>query len=203
MISAVLLAAGESRRFGAPKLLQLVQGAPVITESAMRLFRARSNHVLANDLIVVIEKPKHESPIALTLERFGFTFVVSPGGGMASSLAAGVAAVHPDSQALLVVLGDEPFIPDGVIEQLVARFNQGGAHVIVPRYRGVRGHPVLFARATYPELLQLTGDHGARAVADRDPSRLAYVDIDLPKPVDVDTPEDLARLEDPGHHSSP
>jgi CTP:molybdopterin cytidylyltransferase MocA len=46
----------------------------------------------------------------------------------------------------------------------------------------------------FPELLALTGDRGARAVADRDPTRLAIVDFDMPKPVDVDTPDDLARL---------
>jgi molybdenum cofactor cytidylyltransferase len=128
------------------------------------------------------------------LKGLGWRFVVSPGGGMANSLAAGIAAVHEDSQGALVALGDEPFIPAEVIERVVARFRSGGVHVVVPRYRGVRGHPVLFGRAVFPELMQLSGDHGARAVADRDPGRLAFVDIDLPKPVDVDTPEDLARL---------
>jgi molybdenum cofactor cytidylyltransferase len=194
VIAAILLAAGESKRFGAPKLLQAVGGGPaVIMLSAETLQHARGDE-LVDVLIAVVDKPKHESGTALTLSRSGFKCVVSPGGGMGHSLAAGVAAVADDASAILVVLGDEPFIPEDVIPQLLARFNSGGAHIVVPRYRGERGHPVLFGRAAFPELLALGGDQGARSVIDRDPSRVAFVDLDLPKPADVDTPDDLARL---------
>lgn len=189
MISAVLLAAGESRRFGAPKMLHQVDGKALVRWSAERIAGAP-----VEELVVVIDRPARDSAVAVEVIAFAPRFAASPGGGMASSLAAGVAALDPSSEAVLIALGDEPFVSRDAIERVVARYRAGGADVVVPRYRGVRGHPVLFSRAVYPELLALSGDHGARAVADRDPGRRAFVDIDLPKPVDVDTIDDLARL---------
>jgi len=65
---------------------------------------------------------------------------------------------------------------------------------VAPRYRGTPGHPVLFDHSVFAELRALDGDRGARAVIERDPSRVAIVEVDAPPPGDVDTPEDLARL---------
>jgi MobA-like NTP transferase protein len=78
--------------------------------------------------------------------------------------------------------------------QVVERYRAGGARIVVPTYRGIRGHPVLFERSVFGELRGMTGDHGARTVTDRDPTRLAIVDIEDAKPIDVDTPADLLRL---------
>jgi hypothetical protein len=74
----------------------------------------------------------------------------------------------------------------------------------VPTYGGIRGHPVLFDRSVFEELRTLSGDFGARDVTDRDPTRVAFVELYAPKPVDVDTREDLDRLrsEGPGPRSS-
>ena len=189
VISAILLAAGSARRFGSQKLLHRLGAFELVHHAATAIVGPP-----VEELVVVIDRPPDASNVALALWSFEPRFAVSPGKGMASSLAAGVAALDPSSEAVLVALGDEPRVPFEAIERVVARYRAGGADVVVPRYRGTRGHPVLFSRAVYPELLALTGDHGARAVTDRDPERLAFVDIDLPKPIDVDRPEDLARL---------
>jgi molybdenum cofactor cytidylyltransferase len=61
-------------------------------------------------------------------------------------------------------------------------------------YRGIQGTPVLFAGEVFGELAGLAGDAGARAVVQARPERVARVDIDAPMPLDVDTPEDYARL---------
>jgi molybdenum cofactor cytidylyltransferase len=65
---------------------------------------------------------------------------------------------------------------------------------VAPRFRGNAGNPVLFSRALVPELLLVTGDRGARAVVERDPSRVEYVAFDRDAPLDVDTLDDLADL---------
>lgn len=198
MISAILLAAGQSRRFGSTqKLLHHVRGRALVVHSAELIAGAP-----VDELIVVIDRPEHTSSVASALYFVQPRFVVATG-GMASSLAAGVRALDPESEAVLVALGDEPFVDVTAVERVVERYRKGGADVVVPRYRGTRGHPVLFARSVYPELEALSGDRGARSVADHDPSRLAFVDLDLPKPIDVDTPEDLARVEQQLHDSSP
>jgi molybdenum cofactor cytidylyltransferase len=193
VISGILLAAGKSRRFGSgQKLLQPVSdgGLPVVCQSA----RALAVH--AEELVVVIDRYWGDSDVARVLGLLSVQprFVVARGGGMADSLASGVSALDPSSEAALVGLGDEPFVEPEAIAQIVARYRAGGVQIVVPRYRGTRGHPVLFSSLVYSELMALSGDHGARAVADRDPARRAFVDLDLPKPVDVDTPDDLARL---------
>jgi molybdenum cofactor cytidylyltransferase len=117
---------------------------------------------------------------------------------MSSSLRAGVAEaarLWPDSAGMVVALGDQPLGGSGILEQLVATFGsrpQGSTKAIVaPRFRGVLGNPVMFARELLPELLAVTGDNGGRSVVVRDASRVAYVDFDRDAPPDVDTVDDL------------
>ena len=189
MIAALLLAAGVGRRFGGRKLVQELDGKPLVRWSADLLAGAP-----IDDVIVVVSEPSAEIRDALQGMRVRFQSTARASDGMASSIACGVAALSPDVEALVVALADEPRVPRSVLVAVVERFRAGGAEVVAPTFRGVRGHPVLFARSVFPELAALTGDRGARAVADRVPERLAVVDFDLPKPVDVDTPDDLARL---------
>jgi molybdenum cofactor cytidylyltransferase len=66
--------------------------------------------------------------------------------------------------------------------------------VVAPVYRGVQGTPVLFSAEVFGELAALDGDAGARSVVQAQPQRVARVAIDAPMPIDVDTPEDYARL---------
>lgn len=191
MIAALLLAAGASRRFGEgrQKLVQELNGLPVVRWSADSLLAAP-----VDDVIVVVGS--NDGPVREALKGCALRFVRTPAAdeGMASSVAVGVAALSPETQAVLIALGDEPLAGRAPIERVVARYKEGGAAVVAPTFRGVRGHPVLFDRSMFPELLALTGDRGARGVADREPGRLALVDLDLPKPIDIDTPADLARL---------
>ena len=82
-----------------------------------------------------------------------------------------------------------------MIDAVIARWRESESAIVAARYRGAQGHPVLFARSTFAELAALTGDRGAKAVIERDPSRVSYVDVDVPTPRDVDTLDDAAALE--------
>jgi molybdenum cofactor cytidylyltransferase len=117
-----------------------------------------------------------------------------PAAGQASSIRVGIAALPPDTEAALIVLGDQPLLPPEIIPALVAALARTGKAIAAPRYRDGRGNPVLFARATFPELLAIAGDQGARSVLERDPGRVALVDFDVPMPQDLDTPRDYDRL---------
>jgi len=197
VIAALLLAAGAGRRFGSvggQKLLQDLEGKPLVRWSAEMLLNAVMLGASVDEVVVVVTE--EASAIRAALADLPVRIESNPHAaeGMASSIACGVAALSPSVEAALVVLGDEPRVPPAVLKLVVERFRAGGAEIVAPTFRGVRGHPVLFARSVFTELEALTGDRGARAVADRVPERLALVDFDMPKPIDVDTPDDLARV---------
>lgn len=111
--------------------------------------------------------------------------------GLSSSLRHGIAALPPNAEAVVVALGDQPRIDPLVVRSLVDRWRASGKPIVTARYRGERGHPVLFDRAVFPQLTTLRGDVGARTIFEQSPDQIAYVDVDDTVPVDVDTVEDL------------
>jgi molybdenum cofactor cytidylyltransferase len=188
-LAAVVLAAGLSRRMGQAKLLLTIEGRAVV--------RMAVDNVLAAGIerIVVVSGTEQEA-IADALGGLPVRFAINPTpeAGQGSSIAVGVAALPESADAALIVLGDQPFVSPEVIPSVVAAFTRTGQPIVAPRYRDGRGNPVLFARAVFPELLGLAGDRGARAVTERDPSRVAVVDFETSMPADIDTPEDYERL---------
>jgi molybdenum cofactor cytidylyltransferase len=178
---------------GRAKLLLPLGGRPVIRITVENVLASGVTHV------VVVTGAEHRE-LTEALAGLPVTLVdnPSPEAGQASSIRIGVGALPRETDAALIVLGDQPFLPPGVIHSLLAAFRRTASPIVAPRYLDGRGNPVLFARETFAELLELTGDQGARSIIERDPSRVALVDFDLPMPQDVDTPEDYARLQPPG-----
>lgn len=194
MIAAILLAAGASRRFaadasnsgGAGKLVQDLNGAPVLSWSAAAFTDPR-----ITELVVVV--PPGRAEVARALAGRSAKIVVNPdaSSGIGRSIAIGVSAVQ-HARAALIGLGDEPFTSRDVTASVIDRYLDGGVHIVAPRFDGVIGHPVLFDHAVFPELMALDGDRGARSIVTRDAKRVLYVDVPAPPPLDVDTRDDLA-----------
>jgi len=149
--------------------------------------------------IVVVVGPEPEA-MARALEGTGARLAVNPApeAGQAGSIVTGIAALSAGTRAAIVVLGDQPGLPPEILPRLVETFTRTGRPVVAPRYLDGTGTPVLFAAGVFPELAALTGDRGARAVLERDPERVAWVPFDIPRPADLDTPEDWERLAPPG-----
>ena len=192
MTAAIILAAGLSRRMGRPKLLLELEGRPIIRHAVERVISAGIRQVL------VVAPPEHEA-LAGALEGLSVRFVVNPTpeAGQGSSVSAGVRGLAAGTTAVLIALGDQPGVPAEVIPALLEALKRLRKSIAAPRYTDGLGNPVLFAAAVFPELLGLTGDRGARAVVERDPSRLAQVDIGSPMPRDIDTPADYESLSPP------
>lgn len=188
MIAGLLLAAGGARRFGAQKLVQPLQGKPLVRHAAEALGAA------TEELIVVVGH--EEARVRAALAGVQCTLVVNAewAAGLAGSVRAGIAALGDDTDAVVIALGDQPGIDARVVRALVERWRASTMPIVAARYRGGRGHPVLFDRAVFGELAALEGDVGAKPVIERIPSRVAYVEIDEPPPPDVDTAADLASL---------
>lgn len=189
MIAGIVLAAGLSTRMGQAKLLLDWDGRSVIRRTVESVAAAGLGEVL------VVVGPAHAA-LAEALAGVAVRFVVNPNpeAGQAGSVVVGVRALGPGAEAVLIALGDQPTVPAEVIAALLDAFARGGRPIAAPRYRGVRGNPVLFAASIFPELVALAGDQGARPVVERDPTRVTLVDFDLPMPRDLDTPEDYERL---------
>ena len=188
MIAGLLLAAGRSTRFGADKLTAKLHGKAVVRLSVGAL------SVL--DAVYVVVPPGADA-ITQALSRLDVRFVINLARdeGMASSIRAGVAALAPDVDAVVIALGDQPFAPAEVTNALRERWARGGVSAVVPVYADGQGHPVLFDRVCFPELIALHGDLGARAVLRGLGDRCAVVSVPGTAPADVDTAEALAVLE--------
>jgi len=116
--------------------------------------------------------------------------------GLSTSIRCGVRATTADTTAILVGLGDEPRVDPNVSRAIVRAWRESGRPIVVARYNGEIGHPVLFDVTVFAELSSLEGDRGARGVIQRSADRVAYVDMTTAPPLDVDEPNDLRRLAD-------
>jgi molybdenum cofactor cytidylyltransferase len=188
VIAGLVLAAGLSRRMGQPKLLLPIGGKPLLRWSVEGLLP----HV---DFLIVVTPPD-DAPIREALDGLTVRFVVNPNpeAGQGTSIAAGVAALPADTDAVVIALGDQPRLPAGLVPALVEALRRERRPIAAPVYRGVQGTPVVFAASVFDELRALDGDAGARAVVRRDPARVATIALDIDMPPDVDTPADYARL---------
>ena len=189
MPAAVVLAGGLSRRMGQAKLLLPLGDRPVIRLTVERVLAGGA------DRVVVVTGNEHQ---ALTEALAGLPAEMAinpnPEAGQAGSIRVGISALPPQTEAALIVLGDQPFLAREIIPALLAALARTGKAIVAPRYRDGRGNPVLFTREIFPELLAIAGDQGARSVVERDPDRVALVDFDFPMPQDLDTPEDYDGL---------
>ena len=189
-ISAIVLAAGGGSRFGGGKLLAKLGGRPLIGAALENLREAPVDEVI----VVVGAESLRE-----VCDRYGARTIENEEWerGQSTSVLAGLRACGEGTRAAVVLLGDQPLIGAGVVERLVAAFAEG-AKIAAATYGGKRRNPVLFSREVWPLLeAELTGDEGARSVLRRHPDLVVEVPCDgVGDPSDVDTSEDLRRLEE-------
>jgi CTP:molybdopterin cytidylyltransferase MocA len=189
-VSAIVLAAGAGSRFGGGKLLARLGGQPLIQAVLDNLRQAP-----VDEVIVVVGADAER--LREVCEPYGVRTVANEEWerGQSTSVLAGLRA--SGGRAAVVLLGDQPFVGAEAVERLVAAFAEG-AKVTVATYGGKRRNPVLFSREVWPLLeAELAGDEGARSVLRRHPELVVEVPCDgVGDPVDVDTREDLRRLEE-------
>jgi nicotine blue oxidoreductase len=190
-VSAIVLAAGAGSRFGGGKLLAPFGGRTLIEATLSGLRGAPVDEII----VVVGAEGKRLRSISTAYET---RIVENPDWtkGMSTSVRAGLRACASDARAAVVCLADQPLVGAEAVERLVEAFKQG-ARVAVATYGGEMRNPVLFARGVWPLLLrEMSGDRGARVVLKHHQDMVTEVSCDdVANPADVDTVEDLRRLE--------
>ncbi len=187
--AAIILAAGEARRFGTQKLLAPLSGRPLL----QHVIDAANASSLADVVLVV----GADTDALLAVVRIGRTRVIRNAdyaSGQASSLQAGLRALG-DVDAALVLLGDVPGVTPALLEALLAKQRETGAPAVLSRWAGQRMPPVVLHRDLWPAALALRGDVGMREVlAGRDDLAEVEVTGALGALDDVDTRNDHERL---------
>jgi len=187
MIVAVVLSAGESSRMGEPKALLPIDGETFIE----RIVAALKQSGLERIIVVLgfnAEEMRRE------IQHLPVEIVVNPDyqQGQLTSLQAAIRHLEADSHcdAMLVHLVDHPYIDPVLVRAMLQHFAASKNLIVVPRHQGKRGHPVIFARALFAELLDAPLDQGAKAVVNAHRDETLEIDTeDVGITLDIDTPE--------------
>jgi molybdenum cofactor cytidylyltransferase len=190
MISAIILAAGESRRMGQPKML-LPWGDVTVLGQVISTYQAAG----VQDVLVVTGGAGEQVTAIARQHGARSLFNEQYGKGeMLSSLQCGLRLLSSEeagAQAVLVGLGDQPQLQAGCVKQICETFRQTSARLIVPSFQMRRGHPWLVERSFWEELLELDSPQSPRDFINQHAGEILYVQVDTPSILaDLDTPQD-------------
>jgi molybdenum cofactor cytidylyltransferase len=187
MLAAVVLSAGESSRMGRPKALLSIGGQTFIERIVAVLKQAGLEKIF-----VVLGH--NAGSMAQKIAHLPVSVLVNPDypKGQLSSLQVAVRHLraYEDCHGMLVHLVDHPYINAELVDLLIERFETSGKRIVVPRFGAKGGHPVIFARSLFDELLEAPLDQGAKAVVNAHRAEtLEVVTADEGITLDIDTPE--------------
>ena len=184
-LTLIMLAAGNSRRFGSNKLLYEIDGIPMYLRTLNQLQKAASE--LGNCEIIVVTRYEE---IADKAKKMGAKVRINPQPerGISSSMQIGLAAAK-ESTSCLFTVSDQPWLTAETIIDLVHKFQTEHKGMACTIRDGKTGNPCIFSRKYYQELQVITGDKGGKQIINRHPEDVAYLEIeDAKELVDVDVP---------------
>lgn len=184
-VAAIVLAAGESSRMGRPKPLLPLNGSTFLGHLLEEIRASRVSRtlvVLGHHPELVLAAMPEIASAAIVNDQYQL--------GQLSSLHAGLRELGDEPDAVLMCLADHPFVTRQVLDSIIVAHERTHRTIVVPTYGGGRGHPTLFARPLYPELLDAPLDQGARVVVRAHAREVLELVVDEPGVLaDVDTPE--------------
>ena len=171
MISAILLAAGQSKRMnGENKLVKEIQGIPLIRHSVKNILASS-----VDELIIVLG---HQKKIIEKLidknEKIKFVFNKDFENGMASSIKTGLSNLSEKTESFFICLGDMPMVKSKIYNKLIKAKNQ--KEIIVPTYKGKQGNPILFSKSMKGEIMKVQGDIGAKKILELNKDKILNIE---------------------------
>ena len=189
MITALILAAGQSKRMGKPKML-LPWGETTVLGQVIATFKAAG----ADDVLVVTGGVR-EQVEALVGDSARTVFNPDYAQGeMLSSVQTGLAGLKPGTEAVLIGLGDQPQVQERSVRLVMGEYRKSRASIIVPSFQMRRGHPWLVARTHWDEILGMQSPASLRDFLSGHRDEIHYVEFDNNSILqDMDTPEDYLK----------
>jgi molybdenum cofactor cytidylyltransferase len=191
MITAIILAAGESARLETPKQMVIYREKTLIAHAVETALAS-----LCDEVIVVVGA--HADVVGKEIQRYPVRIVDNPNWseGKASSIRAAVSSVTEQSEvpsAILFITCDQPYLPVGVLNELIDRFHASGDTPVAATYADTIGIPAVIPRRLFGTLMELKGDLGAQVILRALPGGVLTVAC-AQGSFDVDYPEDMEKL---------
>lgn len=191
MMAGMVLAAGRSTRMGRLKPLLPWEQHTVIEQVVTTLLTAPLTELL------VVTGHEHDA-LAAVLQPYPLRIVFNPdytAGEMVSSIQAGLRALGPTVEAVLLAVGDQPRIQASTVAAVIAAWRRGPPQrIVIPSYQMRRGHPICLPRAVWPAVLALGWQDSLRSLWQSLAGQIEHVTLDTPTILsDMDTPEDYQR----------
>lgn len=189
-VSAVVLAAGMSRRMGTPKQLLRIDGETILERT---LKNVRASNV--TEIVLVLGHAAESVKKEIATDGVKIVHNRDYEQGMGTSLRTGLAAVDADATAALIVLADQPWVGSKTLNSLIACHGESKHQIIIPTYKGFRGNPVLLDRSVFPEVQGLAGDVGCRAIFGEHTENILKLPVNDPGILlDIDNRDDFEKL---------
>ena len=183
MVSAILLAAGQSKRMGEPKQLMPFGQSTIVEQAINNLLNSA-----VNEIIVVLGYRAEEMIKTIAAKPVKIARNPNYRQGMSTSIIAGLNLIDSQAQAVMLALGDQPSVDSQIINQLIEEFHHHDKGIVIPTYHGKRGHPIILAIKYKQKLLELMGDIGARQIIKDHPDDILEVAVDSESVIsDIDT----------------
>ncbi len=193
MITAIVLAAGPSKRMGQPKML-LPWGEKTVLATVLSTIRKADipslvvvtgarrievEKICASYEAIVVHNPDYDNDDMLVSLQMGLQ----------------TARDKTPAESALICLGDQPQVEEGCVRAVASRFIETGSNLVVPSYQMRRGHPWLAARPLWEEILQMRPPQTPRDFLNRHADDIAYVEVDTPSVLaDIDTFEEYLKF---------
>jgi CTP:molybdopterin cytidylyltransferase MocA len=187
-VGAIVLAAGTSRRYGSPKQLVVVDGRTLLEHAIATAGAA------GLDPVVAVVPVWLSRPASLDDPRLHWIRNAFPERGLSLSLRLGIGAISERAPAVLILLGDQPRVPQATISAVLAA--RGERPIVAAETAGVLAPPVLLERTHFRLVEGLSGDIGLRQLLREHPELVTSVPVRA-HPPDVDSPADLRSIDPP------
>jgi molybdenum cofactor cytidylyltransferase len=187
-IEIIVLAAGASTRLGTPKQLLCYRGETLLRRTVETALSVQV-HAVRVVLGYASEKMKFE------ISDFPVELIINPQWqqGISTSIRSGIESLDPTVEAAIIVVCDQPNVTSSILIKLIEMYTSSRARIVTCRYSGTVGVPTLYDRQLFPDLIALSGDHGAKPIIERYASE--RVEIDFPGgEIDIDTVTDQGNL---------